>query len=107
MSIINNTKLYSPSQIDRRPYVGHGPPVAKNSKALGPLIGQRVARLMREKGLTDRDLAKLALVSYGTVHKLRHGFGGQAGVGTVANVARALGVSPAWLAYGVGPEKES
>lgn len=76
--------------------------MAKHSKALGPLVGQRLTRLMRERGLTDRDLADQANVTHGTIRNLRLGLGGQAGIGTVYNVAYALGVRAAWLAYGDG-----
>jgi transcriptional regulator with XRE-family HTH domain len=55
---------------------------------------------MRERKLSDRTLAELAQISFTTVQNLRRGFGGQAGIGTVFNIAHALGVSPAWLAFG-------
>lgn len=38
--------------------------------------------------------------------RLERGIGGGAGIDTVALVAPGLGVSPAWLAYGVGPKTE-
>ncbi len=57
---------------------------------------------MRERGLSDREVAEAALCSHSLVHKLRHGFGGQVGVGTVWNLARVLRVRPCWLAFGDG-----
>jgi transcriptional regulator with XRE-family HTH domain len=61
---------------------------------------------MRERGLTDRALGESAEVSFTTIQNLRRGFGGQAGIGTLWNVARALGVRPSWLAYGDEPQTE-
>lgn len=61
---------------------------------------------MRDRTLTDRALAESAHVSFTTIQNLRRGFGGQAGIGTLWNVARALGVRPAWLTYGDEPQTE-
>lgn len=83
-----------------------GPLVAKHTKALGPQIGLRLSRIMNERGLTDRAVADEAHVSFATIQNLRRGLGGQAGLGTVYNVAKALQVRPAWLAYGDEPQVE-
>jgi transcriptional regulator with XRE-family HTH domain len=61
---------------------------------------------MRERGLTDRALGETAKLSFTTIQNLRRGFGGQAGIGTLWSVAYALGVRPAWLAYGDEPMTE-
>jgi len=61
---------------------------------------------MRERGLTDRALGETAKLSFTTIQNLRRGFGGQAGIGTLWSVAHALGVRPAWLAYGDEPMTE-
>lgn len=61
---------------------------------------------MRERGLTDRALGESAKLSFTTIQNLRRGFGGQAGIGTLWNVAYALGVRPAWLAFGDEPQTE-
>jgi transcriptional regulator with XRE-family HTH domain len=76
--------------------------LAKHSKALGPQVGLRLSRLMKARGLTDRALGDKAQISFTTIQNLRNGLGGQAGIGTIANVAKALGVTPEWLAYGAG-----
>lgn len=81
------------------------PALGMHSHKLGPEIGRRLSRIMKERGLVDRDLGELALMSHSAIYKLRHGFGGQVGVGTIWNIAKALGVSPAWLAFGVGPQE--
>ena len=77
-----------------------------HSHRLGPEIGLRLSRLMKERDLTDRDLGELAMMSHSAIYKLRHGFGGQVGVGTIFNIAKALKVRPAWLAFGDGEPDE-
>lgn len=82
-----------PSEIDQ----------SLHSKALGPQVGLRLSRLMKIRELTDRALADQAQISFTTIQNLRRGFGGQAGIGTIFNVAKALNVAPEWLAFGAGP----
>jgi len=93
----------SPTVFDLTETTCNGPEVAKHSRALGPQIGLRLSRVMKERGLTDRALAKEAQISFTTVQNLRRGLGGQAGVGTIWNIAKALGVTPEWLAFGKEP----
>lgn len=81
--------------------------MAKHSKALGPQIGKRLSQVMDEQGLTVRELGAKARLSHNTIHLLRTGEGGQAGVGTVYNVAKALGIRFCWLALGEGPKVEA
>ncbi len=73
---------------------------------IGPQLGRRLTRLMKEKDLNDRVLGERALISRTTVYNLRHGFGGQVGLNTIVNLAKALGVRAAWLAFGEGPQLE-
>src|SRR5262245_14646654 len=80
------------------------PALAMHSHRLAPEIGRRLARVMKERDLTDHDLDDLAMMSHSAIYKLRHGFGGQVGVGTIFNIAKALGVRPAWLAFGDGEQ---
>ena len=61
---------------------------------------------MREQGLNDRQLGEKALVSRAAVYKLRHNDGNNAGINTVYNLAKVLGVRACWLAYGEGPQTE-
>lgn len=75
---------------------------------LGPALAKRLNRLMKDRGLNDRELGELALISRAAVYKLRHGDGNNVGINTIYNIAKALGVRPCWLAYGEGeqdPEK--
>lgn len=101
-SILSN-QIDTPSVFDQSLQVGNGLHVAKRSKALGPQVGQRLSRRMRDLDLTDRALAELSHLSQTTIHNLRHGQGGNYGIGTIADIAKALGVTPEWLAYGAGP----
>jgi transcriptional regulator with XRE-family HTH domain len=52
--------------------------------------------------MTMRELAEKAHIARKTVQDLSNGEGGNVGVGTIVDLARALGVSPAWLAFGEG-----
>lgn len=109
MSTIENNYQDTPTVFDdTRSPCDAAPDLAMHSHRLGPEIGRRLSRLMKEHDLTDRDLGELALMSHSAIYKLRHGFGGQVGVGTVYNIAKALGVRAAWLAFGDGdPELET
>lgn len=75
-------------------------PVARRTKELGPGIGKRLKRAQRDAGLTVRELAERANTTPTTIMTIRGGEGGNCGVGLLYDVAKALGVSPAWLAYG-------
>lgn len=76
--------------------------MARRTRELGPAIGKRL-RLARElSGLTVRELAARAHCTTHTVQRISDGLGGNTGLGTIADLACALGVSPAWLAFGEG-----
>ena len=60
-------------------------------------------RLRQETGLSQRDLAKQAGVSSGTVYRLENGLGG-AYPTTVLKLSSALGVEPAVLVREHRPE---
>jgi transcriptional regulator with XRE-family HTH domain len=60
--------------------------------------------LRQSRGLSQRDLGKLARVSSGTVYRLENGLRG-AYPGTVRKLARALGVAPEALLYGRSTEQ--
>ncbi len=49
-----------------------------------------------------RELAERAHIARKTIQDLTNGDGGNVGVGTLTDIARALGISPAWLAFGEG-----
>lgn len=71
---------------------------------LGPALAKRLNRLMKDRGLNDRELGELALISRAAVYKLRHGDGNNVGINTIYNIAKALGVRSCWLAYGEGEQ---
>ncbi len=64
-------------------------------------MGERLRSIRTEQGYTRTDLARMAERSPPTIAAIEDG--GQAGVDTIEALAKALGVSPGWLAYGVGP----
>ena len=65
-------------------------------------MGERLKAMRILRGHTRTALARLAQVSPGTVSHIEEG--GQAKVNTLESLAQALGVSPGWLAFGVGPQ---
>lgn len=76
--------------------------VARRVNILGPAIAERL-RLARElRGLTVRQLAEQAQVDKQTVQRLSDGLGRNPGAGMMADLAKALDVSPAWLTFGEG-----
>ncbi|MBI3115357.1 MAG: helix-turn-helix transcriptional regulator [Candidatus Kerfeldbacteria bacterium] len=58
-----------------------------------PRIGQIVRQLRRQRGLSQGKLAAKAKVSLNTIVKLEIGDNTNPTVGTLATIARALGVS--------------
>lgn len=77
--------------------------MARRTKALGPDIAKRFRHARDLSGLTVRELAERAHTSTTTLTKLADARGSNTGVGLLADIAKALGVRPAWLAYGDGP----
>jgi len=64
-------------------------------------MGQRLQAVRTERGLTKAALARMVELKAPSLSQIENG--GQSGVDTVERIAKALGVSPGWLAYGVGP----
>ena len=71
-------------------------------RELGPDIGKRLRQAREAAGLTVRDLAYRAHTTKTTIMAISDGRGGNSSVSLLARIARALNVSPAWLAYGEG-----
>lgn len=73
-------------------------------------LGARIGRARRELALrldrdvTQGDLAAMVGVSYGTVRRWELGEKGMSEKNLRA-VAAALGVTPGWLRYGIGPKE--
>lgn len=76
--------------------------MSRRTKELGPGVGKRLRQAREASDLTVRGLADRAQLSYVTVQRISTGEGGNAGIGTLLDLARALGVRPCWLAYGEG-----
>ena len=71
------------------------------SSATSEGMGDRLLMIREQRGLTKAALAELSGFSPGAILGIERG--GQAGVDTIETLAKALGVSPGWLAYGLGP----
>ncbi len=65
-------------------------------------MAERLQTIRTARGRTRTELARLADLTPGTVAHIEGG--GKAKVDTVEALAQALGVSPGWLAFGVGPQ---
>ena len=66
-------------------------------------MGERLAALRTERGLTKAALARQVGLSPSTVADIEKG--AQTGVDVLESLAKALDVSPAWLAFGEGPRE--
>jgi len=93
----------SPTVVAQSNRCMHCPTVARRTKQLGPAIGKRLRLAKELKNLTVRELAKLAHTSPNTIQVISNGEGSNSSVGLLADIAKALGVTPEWLAYGAGP----
>jgi transcriptional regulator with XRE-family HTH domain len=65
-------------------------------------MGERLASLRADHGLSRAALARACDLSARAIAKIEAG--GQSGVDIIESLAKALGVSPAWLAYGAEPK---
>jgi ribosome-binding protein aMBF1 (putative translation factor) len=65
-------------------------------------MGDRLLRARTARGLGSRQLSEEAGLSDGTVSALETGRRGTPTIDTVEVLARALGVTPEWLAWGRG-----
>ncbi len=82
---------------------GLGEQSADERTATADGMGERLAALRTELGLTKAALARLVELSPSTVADIEKG--AQTGVDVLESLAKALGVSPAWLAFGEGPRE--
>ncbi len=79
--------------------------MARRTYGLAKAIGKRIEQARLDAGMTQPELAAAAHISLATVDNLTHGRHRNPGVGTLADVAKALRVDPVWLCFGVGREK--
>ena len=82
---------------------GLGEPKDASAIASCDGMGQRLQTARTDRTQTRTDLARLAVLNPGSIAKIEGG--GQAGVDTVEQLAKALRISQAWLAYGIGPRE--
>lgn len=66
-------------------------------------MGDRLLSARTHRNQTRTDLARVAELNPGTISKIESG--GTTGVDTLEKLSRALRVSPAWLAFGIGPRE--
>lgn len=76
--------------------------MSKRTAALAPGVARRLKAQREERGLSQRELGERSGVSHRTIGLIEMNRGGAAGIDTIEALARALGVRPAWLAYGDG-----
>ena len=81
---------------------GFGEPSSQTAAESCEGMGQRLQTLRTERAQSKAALARLAELSPGAILGIENG--GQAGVDTIERLAKELRISPAWLAFGVGPQ---
>ncbi len=65
-------------------------------------MSKRLRQTLHEKHMSRAELGRLTGISPRAIAKVESG--GQSGIDVVESLAKALGVSPGWLAFGVGPQ---
>lgn len=65
-------------------------------------VGTRLKWLRGAAGLSAREVDRLAGLHSGHTWTIEHGTECRAQVNTLESIARALGIEPAWLVFGVG-----
>ncbi len=82
---------------------GLGELIAEGATVTTDGLGARLTSIRSERGLTKAALARQVGLSPSTVADIEKG--AQTGVDVLESLAKALGVSPAWLAFGEGPRE--
>lgn len=67
-------------------------------------VGHRLHEQRKHRGMTLRKLAEAAHTSQTTIWKIENGRTVSPSIDMVAELAKALGVGPAWLAWGIEVE---
>ena len=81
---------------------GIGEPTEESAVGTCETMGVRLQTSREAKGLTKAALARLGGLSPSAFAKIENG--GQSGIDVIESLAKALGVSAGWLAFGVGPQ---
>lgn len=82
---------------------GIGEMAAEGQSASTDGMAERLQAVRLARGLTKAALARLVELSPSTVADIEHG--AQTGVEVTAMLAKALRISPAWLAFSQGPQE--
>lgn len=82
---------------------GTGTEAASSALQTTDDMRDRLGTLRTARGLTKAALARMVELSPSAYAKIENG--GQTGIDTIEKLADALRVSPAWLAFGVGPRE--
>jgi transcriptional regulator with XRE-family HTH domain len=80
---------------------GIGEPAAESASAICEEMGARLQASREAKCLTKAALARLGGLSPSAFAKIENG--GQSGIDVIESLAKALGVSAGWLAFGIEP----
>ena len=81
---------------------GIGEPAAETAAATCEEMGARLQASREEKGMTKAALARQGGLSPSAFAKIENG--GQSGIDVIESLAKALGMSAGWLAFGIGPQ---
>lgn len=74
--------------------------MARRTGELGPQVARRLQQALEVAGLTVAELSIRSFVTRQTIYRILDGKGGNSSIGLMADLARALQVDAAWLAYG-------
>lgn len=91
----------TPTELDQTAADQDAAKVRRTSR-LGEEMAGRIRRAQTHADLTVRALAERAHVSLPSVMRVRMGGGSHMDADLLADIARGLGVRPAWLVYGEG-----
>ena len=84
--------------------MGRPPKIRPTPIRIGRLSSEGLARRLKKKrkevDLSTHDLAYASGITAAAISKIENGNGKATAIGTVERIARALRVSPQWLAYG-------
>ncbi|MBL9008815.1 MAG: transcriptional regulator [Myxococcales bacterium] len=82
---------------------GIGEPAMGHRAATCDGMGARLQGTRLQAGYSKAAVARLVGLSPSAYAKIENG--GQSGVDVIESLAKTLGVSPGWLAFGVGPQQ--
>ena len=81
---------------------GVGAPLAEQTAANCDGMGARLQAIRTQRGSSKAELGRRAGLTAPSITQIENG--GQSGVDVIESLAKALDVSPGWLAFGIGPQ---